>query len=67
VAAIKLAENNNDIILRCVETEGLDCMANLDLRFSGTKWQGKFRPFEIKTLRMNRKSRQIREVNLLEE
>ncbi|HBE42794.1 MAG TPA: alpha-mannosidase [Bacteroidales bacterium] len=67
VAAIKLAENNDDIILRCVETEGLDSPANLDLKFAGKKWLGKFRPYEIKTLRVNRKSGQIREVNLLEE
>jgi len=67
LAAAKLAENNNDLILRCIETEGQDCMTNLDLRFSGTRYQCKFRPYEIKTLRMNRKTGQIREVNLLEE
>ncbi len=67
VASIKLAENNDDIILRCIETEGIMTDASLDLKFAGKKWQGKFRPYEIKTLRMNRKSGQITEVNLLEE
>jgi len=67
VSSVKLAENNDDIILRCVETEGSECAANIDLLFAGKKWQGRFRPYEIKTLRLNSRSKQIREVNLLEE
>ena len=67
VSSIKLAETNDDLILRCVETEGLASDATIDLKVAGKKWQGKFRPYEIKTLRLNRKSGQIREVNLLEE
>ncbi|HOB84472.1 MAG TPA: glycoside hydrolase family 38 C-terminal domain-containing protein [Bacteroidales bacterium] len=67
VASIKLAESDDDLIFRCVETEGLMTDASLDLKFAGRKWQGRFKPYEIKTLRLNRKSAQIREVNLLEE
>jgi len=67
VPAIKLAESGDDLILRCVETTGLACEATLDLTFANRKWKGKFSPYEIKTLRMNRKSGEIREVNLLEE
>jgi alpha-mannosidase len=67
ISAIKLSENGEDIIIRCVETFGLTAEATLDLRFAGRKWTGNFRPFEIKTLRMNKNAGDIREVNLLEE
>jgi len=67
VSSVKLAENGDDLIFRCVETRGLASETTLDLRFANRKWKGNFRPYEIKTLRMNRKSGEIREVNLLEE
>lgn len=67
VSAVKYSENNDDIIIRCVETSGIQTTASLDLRFAHTKWTGNFGPCEIKTLRMNRKSGLIKEVNLLEE
>jgi alpha-mannosidase len=65
VSAVKPAEDNNDIIIRCVETSGVKTDAKLDLAFAGTQWNGSFNPFEIKTLRLNKGK--IREVNLLEE
>ena len=67
VSSVKVAENNDDLIFRCVETSGLSSEATLDLRFTNRRWKGSFRPYEIKTLRMNRKSGEIRVVNLLEE
>jgi alpha-mannosidase len=67
VSSIKLAEDGDDLIFRCVETNGVASEAALNLSFANRKWNGKFRPYEIKTLRMNRKSGDIREVNLLEE
>ncbi|MEI7421705.1 MAG: glycoside hydrolase family 38 C-terminal domain-containing protein [Prolixibacteraceae bacterium] len=67
VSAVKQAENGEDLILRCVETNGTAIVANLDLNFAKKKWTGNFRPYEIKTLRMDTKSGNIREVNLLEE
>jgi alpha-mannosidase len=67
VSAIKLSENGEDIIIRCVETLGLTTSATLDLRFADRKWTGNFRPCEIKTLRMNQNTGDIKEVNLLEE
>jgi alpha-mannosidase len=67
VSAVKLAELGDDLIIRCVETSGLQTEASLDLGFAGIKWKGNFRPYEIKTLRMNRATKEIREVNLLEE
>ena len=54
VTAVKQSENGEDIIIRCVETSGLQTTAALDLRFAGRKWTGNFHPCEIKTLRMDK-------------
>jgi alpha-mannosidase len=67
VSAVKQSEIGEDLILRCVETNGMAVTANLDLGFAKKKWSGNFRPYEIKTLRINAKSGSIKEVNLLEE
>jgi len=67
VTAVKISEKGEDIIIRCVETSGAETQATLDLRFADSKWEGNFRPFEIKTLRMNPATKEILEVNLLEE
>ncbi len=67
VSSIKIAESGEDLIFRCVETSGIVSEAILDLKFGNKKWNGSFRPYEIKTLRMNKNSGEIREVNLLEE
>jgi alpha-mannosidase len=67
ITAIKLSENGEDIVIRCVETHSLATSASIDLRFAGRKWSGDFRPCEIKTLRINKIKGIIKEVNLLEE
>jgi len=67
VTAIKLSEVGDDIIIRCVETCSSATKATIDLRFLGQKWSGDFRPSEIKTIRINRNSGAVKEVNLLEE
>jgi alpha-mannosidase len=67
VSAVKQSENGEDTIVRCVETSGLETSAVLDLKFAKLTWKGKFRPNEIKTLRIDKTSGTIREVNLLEE
>jgi len=67
LSVIKQAEIGEDIIIRCVETSGLPATAGIDLRFIDRKWSGTFRPFEIKTLHMNRNTGEIREVDFLEE
>lgn len=67
ISAVKKAENGDDLIIRCVETSGENVLASVDLKFLGRKWEGSFRPCEIKSLRINLKTREIREVNLLEE
>lgn len=67
VSAVKQSEEGNDVIIRCVEAAGKSALATLDLGFAGRKWKGKFSPFEIKSLRIAKKSGEIKEVDLLEE
>jgi alpha-mannosidase len=67
VTAIKMSENGNDIVVRCVETQSLATLASINLPFAERTWKGNFRPCEIKTLRLNRSGGDIKEVNLLEE
>ncbi len=67
VTAVKKAESNEDLIFRCVETSGIATSANLDLSFVKRNWKGNFKPCEIKSLRFNTKTGEIKEVNLLEE
>ncbi len=67
VTAVKKAEGNEDLIVRCVETSGIPATANLDLSFINRKWTGNFKPCEIKSLRVNPQTGEIKEVNLLEE
>jgi alpha-mannosidase len=67
VTSIKHAENSDDIIIRMVETSGSPVTAALDLKFVNLTWSGNFGPCEIKTIRLNLKSKKITETNLLEE
>ena len=66
IAAIKKAENNNDLILRLFEPTGRARTTNLSLPALGKKLKVSLGRFEIKTLRVNLKTKKIREVNLLE-
>jgi len=67
VTAIKISEVGDDLIIRCVESTGRQTAAEVDLRLFGKKVKLEFRPCEIKTLRVNQKTGETREVNLLEE
>jgi len=67
VYALKQAEDNKDLILRCVETQGRPAKVTLRLPFAQAEWTGELTPWEIKTLRFDPLSRQFRVVDLLEE
>jgi len=67
VSAIKQAEEGEDLIIRCVETNGSSVTANLELGFAKKRWSGSFRPYEIKTLRFTTRTGNVKVVNLLEE
>ena len=66
ISSLKHSEDGDDLIIRCVETLGRPATATVDLRIFNQKWTGSFRPCEIKTLRVNRNSKEIKEVTLLE-
>lgn len=67
VSAIKQSEEGDDLIIRCIESSGIETSATVDFSFINRKWTGNFKPCEIKSLRLNCKTRDIKEVNLLEE
>jgi len=67
ISAIKQAEDGDDTIVRMYETAGRETTAHVNLKFAGAQWTGQFHPFEIKTLRINAKTRAIAEVNILEQ
>ncbi|MGD9555827.1 MAG: alpha-mannosidase [Mangrovibacterium sp.] len=67
VSSIKQSEDEDDLIVRCVEAAGKASPATLDLAFAGRKWKGNFSAFEIKSLRIAKKTGEVKEVNLLEE
>ncbi|HWR15004.1 MAG TPA: glycoside hydrolase family 38 C-terminal domain-containing protein [Terriglobales bacterium] len=67
VSAVKQAEDGNDVIVRAYESTGAARRVRFNLRFAGTTWTGEFKPFEIKTLKVNPRTRQVSEVNALEE
>lgn len=67
VTAVKESEDGDDLIVRCFEATGRESKATVDLAFARTQWSGSFHPFEIKTLRVNRRTHVVTEVNLLEQ
>ncbi|MDR2139961.1 MAG: hypothetical protein LBP50_10495 [Tannerella sp.] len=67
VSAIKQSETGNDLVIRLVETLGKAAAPVLRFPSASFSWRGNIKPFEIKTLRVNPQTGDIREVNLLEE
>jgi alpha-mannosidase len=67
MSALKKAEEGEELVLRCYETDGRPTTATLELGLVHRRWTGSFRPLEIKTLRVPLTGGAIREVNLLEE
>ncbi len=66
VEAVKQAEDGEDLIVRSYETSGIKTTATIILNFAGMQWTGEYHPFEIKTLRIDRHTRKVTEVNALE-
>ncbi len=67
VEAVKLSEDGNDVIVRSYETDGRPTTATLQMPFAKAHWTGSYHPFEIKTLRVDPKTGETREVNALEQ
>jgi alpha-mannosidase len=67
VVVFKLADGGKDFIIRLFEPTGKRRTTTLSIPCANTKTRVKMAPFEIKTLRINRRSRRLRQVSLLEE
>jgi alpha-mannosidase len=67
VSSVKKSEVGDDLIIRCVETNGQETAATLQFPSTDFRWNGSFGKCEIKTLRYNPKKGTVKEVNLLEE
>ncbi len=66
VSAVKIAEDSDDLIIRLFEPTGEKRTTVLELPFISAKKRISLKPFELKTLRVNPKSRAFQEVDLLE-
>ncbi len=67
LTAFKQAEDGDDLIIRLFEPTGRHRRTTLSVPCAGAEMRLAMRPFEIKTLRLNRRTRRFREVGLLEE
>jgi alpha-mannosidase len=67
ITALKKAENSDDIIIRLFEPTGSTRSVKLESILLDTNFDIRLKPFEIKTLKLNPKSRKLQETNLLEE
>ena len=66
VAALKRAEDGDDLIVRLFEPTGRRRRTTLSLDCCGAQTSVRMRPFEIKTLRLDRRIGRFAEVDLLE-
>jgi alpha-mannosidase len=66
VAAFKRAEDDDDLIVRLFEPTGRRRQTTLSLDCCGAKTAVRMEPFEIKTLRLDRRTGRVTEVDLLE-
>jgi len=66
IAAVKKAEDSEDLIVRLFEPTGKGRTTILSLPWASVKKKVSLSPFEIKTLRFSPKTRRFAEVNLLE-
>jgi len=66
ITAIKQAENNSDLIIRLFEPTGRKRQTVLSLPWIGKRIRLTLRGFEIKTLRINRRTGKYVQTNLLE-
>lgn len=49
VHALKMGEDGDEAVIRCVETAGVQTEAHIDFKLTGQKWNAVFSPYEIKT------------------
>ena len=66
VEVVKDSEDGDDLIVRSYETDGRTTNATVQMPFAHARWTGNYHPFEIKTLRIDRRDGRVREVDALE-
>jgi alpha-mannosidase len=66
LAALKLAETDDSLVIRLFETTGAHATAILEIPALNLSTPLEFSPFEIKTMLVNRVTKEIRETGLLE-
>jgi alpha-mannosidase len=66
LAALKRAEDGNGLIIRLFEPTGVERTTELDMPFLQARTKVSLKGFEIKTLRYLRKTKEFRNVDLLE-
>ena len=66
MSCLKLAEDNDDLIVRLFEPTGQARSTTLSLPCIGFKTRVDLAPFEVKTLRVKPKTRAVRETDLIE-
>ena len=67
LTVLKLAEEDEALILRGYETAGQETTAEICLDRDGTSWSITWKPHEIKTLRLDTGGVEPIETNMLEE
>jgi alpha-mannosidase len=66
VSAVKKSHKGNDLIVRLFEPTGRGRFTTVSIPSAGVRKQIELKGFEIRTLRIDPKTRQVREVDLLE-
>jgi len=66
LAAFKVAEDGEGLVVRIAETAGRPAEARIELHFADQFWIGGLRPFEIATIRFDLEREQAAAVNMLE-
>ncbi|MDR0450224.1 MAG: hypothetical protein LBH26_03065, partial [Treponema sp.] len=66
ISTIKRSEDNDAWIVRALEAGGKETRAEIDFTWLGLKASFPFRPYEIKTIRIDDRDRKITETDLLE-
>ncbi len=67
ISVVKKSEDDKDLVIRAYETHGKETTTNLHLTFAQLIYPLNFKPFEIKTVRINLDTKTLIETNLLEE
>jgi alpha-mannosidase len=65
-SCLKKADYGRGYILRLYEADGIACEADVQVHATGKHWGITFKPYEIKTIRLDSQFNWIEEVDFLE-